>query len=233
MLCSARIENEIRALRETHFKITEQWTLSGLFGSTYPLLLCETYHYVKHSIPLMALACSKMNNFSVQRYLVQHMNEEYGHEQWALDDLEALGFPRERAEKCLPLQETAILVGTQLYVVNYMNPVGLMGYVYVMESMPPKRQVLRKVVDVYGLPISAMKFLLGHGEADQRHMVEIQQVLDSHVRTEDEIEAVIFSARSALSSLNNLFNRLQGDVLAAAFEAAQSEYRQPPTCKQA
>ncbi len=76
----------IQAIREGRFD------LEG-----YTWFLTQAYHHVKHTVPLM-MACGgrlpERLEF-VRKALVEYIEEEYGHHEWILNDLEACGEDKE------------------------------------------------------------------------------------------------------------------------------------------
>ena len=48
----------------------------------YVAFLCEAYHHVKHTFPLLALASAHTRDERYQAALVEYMNEERGHDLW-------------------------------------------------------------------------------------------------------------------------------------------------------
>jgi len=193
------------------------WLASGAFSLTYPALLVETYHYVKHSVSLMEYACELMSDTRMhseaKSYLKRHAREEAGHEEWLLDDLEALGFARRDVLNAVPLSETVSLIGTQLYVIRYLHPLGLFGYIYTMESRPPTKTALRQLRGL-GIPSRAMTFLERHGRFDVGHKHELAMVLDEYLTTTVVRSAAIVSATTGLSNINSLLRRIcVGDFL--------------------
>ncbi len=175
----SELERELAPLREEYRGIVNPWLVDGLFHVTYPALLVETYHYVKHSCSLMSHACARLapEEVTLQRYLAHHIAEEVSHEQWVLDDLETLGYNRGEVGESLPLPETISMIGSQLYVINYLDPKALIGYVYVMESMPPGKNLF-EYLEAAGIPRKAMSFLVNHGDADIVHRQELEAYAD-------------------------------------------------------
>jgi len=55
---SAELEAKLAPYRAEYQRIVNGWLESGAFGLTYPALLVETFHYVKHSCSLMSQASS-------------------------------------------------------------------------------------------------------------------------------------------------------------------------------
>lgn len=212
---SEELEAALSPYREEYRVVVNSWLRSGAFALTYPALLVETYHYVKHSCSLMSTACARLGreHAGLEQYLARHIAEEVGHEQWLLDDLERLGCDRAEVESSMPLAETMQLVGGQLYVINYLHPAGLLGYVYMMESQPPSPESLAHL-EALGVPAGALKFLSRHGEEDQTHRVELRDTLDAHFSAPPLRRAATASAVLGLSSVNRLFARIRsGDYV--------------------
>jgi pyrroloquinoline quinone (PQQ) biosynthesis protein C len=179
-------------------------------------LLLETFHYVKHSCALMDRAHDRLGpqHAALQAYLRTHRAEETGHEAWLLDDLAALGYDRAEAADSTPLAETVAMVGSQLYVIDYLHPAGLIGYIYVMESKPPTELFLSVLHERFGVPREAMNFLARHGEADLVHREELREILDSCFADPHARRAAVASATLGLSCVVRLFERLRlGDYL--------------------
>ena len=215
---SRELESKLAKYRADYRLIVNDWLESGAFGITYPALLVETFHYVRHSCSLMNYACAQLGHESLplQIYFARHIAEEVGHEEWLLNDLEKLGYNRLEVEASPPLAETINLVGSQLYVINYLHPAGLLGYVYLMESTPPSKTSLA-FLEAYGVKSGAMTFLSRHGQEDQRHRRELRDTLDTHF-TEPRIrEAAILSAVMGLSNVNRLLARVKRGKYADCF----------------
>lgn len=208
---SSELEQAIAPQRSEIRQLLRDWFWDGSFGLTYPALLVETFHYVKHSCSLMSRACSKLTheNREIQAYLAKHIAEEVGHEHWVLEDLEQLGFCTRAASSSPPLAETLNLIGSQLYVIDYLHPIGLLGYIYVMESEPPHLPTLKKLRELYGINERAMKFLITHGDADIQHRDELVHMLDHHVDDDQQRSAILMGATVGLANLTALLARVK------------------------
>jgi heme oxygenase len=213
---STELEGRLKPHREAYDATMQSWLLDGTFGITYPALLLETFHYVKHSCALMDRAHDRLGSEdgALRSYLRQHRAEETGHEAWLLNDLAVLGHDRAEAASSLPLAETVSMIGSQLYVIDYLHPAGLIGYVYVMESKPPTELFLSVLHEQFGVPREAMTFLERHGEADIVHRQELREILDTCFSDPNARRAAIASATLGLSCVVRLFERLRtGDYL--------------------
>ncbi len=65
----------------------------GMSVERYRKLLLELYHVVWHFNPVCAAAASRVpdTHAQVRYFLYEHMHEESGHEEWVMNDLEAVG----------------------------------------------------------------------------------------------------------------------------------------------
>lgn len=213
---STEVEVRLAPHREAFNATLNGWLGDGTYGITYPAFLLETFHYVKHSCALLDRARDRLGpqDETLRAYLQQHRAEETGHEAWLLDDLAVLGYDRAEAARSMPLAETVAMIGSQLYVIDYLHPAGLIGYVYVMESRPPTEALLTFLHEQFGVPREAMTFLARHGEADLVHREELREILDTCFTDPHARRAAISSATLGLSSVVRLFERLRtGDYL--------------------
>ena len=142
--------------------------------------LVQLYHYVRESCPLMELAAGGLdrNGAIFRSYLDRHTKEERGHERWVLGDLERLGVPRSLVRQSLPHVATMEMVGTQLYIINRVNPIAFLGYIFALESSPPTRASVDVLSQLFDVPASALTVLSRHAETDPKHLNELCEVVD-------------------------------------------------------
>ena len=164
----------------------------------YARLLVEIYHYVKHSTRLLALAASRLGPDQrrlFQRFL-EHAKEESGHEQWALGDLRALGANQDDVIASAPLPSTVALYAYQYYVIEHVNPIGLLGYIYALETLGSGSGAAmgNRVKTVLGVGDEAVTFLLGHGDSNVVHVEKLRALIDKHARAAVEQTVIRDSA---------------------------------------
>ena len=108
----------------------------------------QTYHYVSFACPLMEhmLAMKDRLPARMARYLEQNLVEEAGHEQWVLDDLERLGFERNRVRRSRPLRQTASLVGSQYFWIEKAEPAVCFGYMFTLERTEATPELHRTAI---------------------------------------------------------------------------------------
>src|SRR6478672_4254108 len=85
----------------------------GMPIERYRKLLLELYHVVWHFNPVSAAAASRMPDSlrQVRYFLYEHMHEESGHEEWVMNDLEAVGVTEASVLAHGPSLDTLALTG--------------------------------------------------------------------------------------------------------------------------
>jgi len=170
----------------------------------YPGLLLAAYSVMRGTVPVMERARDSADRVvkangdaacaALSRYLTAHIPEERGHDQWVLDDLQALGFDRRQMEKRLPSPASAAMVGAQYYWIDHVDPVAVLGYVAVVEGDPPREDDILAIVEQTGLPVEAFSNMLRHARLDPAHQAEFDEALDAMPLTERQWDIVGVSA---------------------------------------
>jgi pyrroloquinoline quinone (PQQ) biosynthesis protein C len=216
-----RAEAAVETDRREFLSRCSEFADMGGFGIAYAPLLVETYHYVSFSARLLGKAISRIpvTRHAIQHYLSEHLAEEVGHERWALADLQRLGISEEAVIRTSPLEPTQRLVANQLFMIEFVSPMSILGYIYAMESTPPNEDILTDIEKALDLPARCMTFLKGHSEKDATHREEIQDLLDSEKYGDAEADAIVRSAVLAYRDLGSLFS----DICAGRFDRDISE----------
>lgn len=184
----------------------------GLTLARYRRLLIELYHIVWHFNPLCAAAASRMPDAErdVRYFLYEHMHEESGHEQWVLNDLEAMGVSRAEATASKPGIYTSTLCGYNYWSADRGNPCSVLGMMYTLEV----------IASVYGGAFSAairealllegdqgVSFVSSHATMDAQHMIELRQVLNT-VAAPESRAAVVASTMVNFHHFTRMFESL-------------------------
>ncbi len=186
--------------------------VDGLGGNisrdTYIAYLTEAYHHVSHTVRFlmaMGLRVPESKKF-LHAAVAEYVEEEVGHEEWILNDIEAAGGNKEQARTSVPNLETQVLIAYNYDYINRKNPVGFLGMVFMLEST--STQIANKGADAVkqklNLPQKAFSYLYSHGEIDIEHMKFLEQTLDKISDPEDQ-KAIIEVAQNTF--------RLFADVL--------------------
>ena len=157
---------------------------NGLPLERYRNLLLELYHVVWHFNPVCAAAASRVGDAhkQVRYFLYDHMNEEKGHEEWVINDLDAMGVKVEQALAYQPSQYLLALNGYNYWSADRRHPCSVLGMMYTLEV----------VASVYGGPMTAaitdslllqgdrgISFISSHATMDAEHMAELRVILNT------------------------------------------------------
>ena len=112
-------------------------------------------------------------------YLEEHVDEEIGHDETLLDDLEFLGVDRASALARMPSPAVAALVGSQYYWIVHHHPVAFLGFVALMEGYPPTAELIETLIERTGFPPEAFRTYVEHGDLDPGHRDHLDETLDS------------------------------------------------------
>ena len=171
----------------------------------YPEYLITVHCVIRASVPLMLSAHDRSKAMAPDHvaealapYLERHIEEERGHDEWVLEDLEALGIDRSEVLSRVPSQSVACMIGSQYYWTLHFHPVTLLGYLAVTEGYPTPPQLIEQLVRRTGLPRSAFRTLVEHAELDSGHGDEIDQMIDSLPLLREHEEAIGLSAMSSV-----------------------------------
>src|SRR6476661_8358102 len=108
---------------------------NGMPVERYRALLLELYHVVWHFNPVCAAAASRMpdTHRQIRYHLYEHMHEELGHEEWVMNDLAAVGVPREQVLAHAPSPFTLALNGYNYWAADRRHPCSALGMLYALE----------------------------------------------------------------------------------------------------
>jgi len=184
---SRRLREKIRLVRGPLDAVAETLWSHPRLREIYPEFLFRNHSVIRSSVPLMQAAaaqCEKMLDSDpvaggMLAYLRQHIPEETGHDEWVLDDLEALGFRREDVLRRIPPPSAAALAGAQYYWIRHVHPVALLGFIAVLEGTPPDVEFFEQTADRIGVPRRAFSNLLLHGKLDPRHRDDLDHALNA------------------------------------------------------
>jgi heme oxygenase len=178
----------------------------------YADYLRNVYAYAAHSAKVIALAASRCMNShpELARYLLHHAEEEQGHDDWALADLADLGFSKAEVLAVDPVPSCSAMIGFEYYTAAYDNPVGLFGWLYVLESMGDDlgSHVSAAINQALGLEGKALRFLAGHGINDVAHTADLTDRISRLVQEPQDIRAVAHVAEVMALLYTGIFREI-------------------------
>lgn len=216
-----RLVLETSAAR-AQFATTPQ-LLAGLSGhitrADYLAYLTQAFHHVRHTVPLMQEARSRIAHRPVLvAALDDYIVEETGHEYWILDDINTVGGNGAVVAKSGPGDATKAMTDYAYRTVREGNPAAFFGMVYVLESISiaMASQGAGALQKSLGLPDTAFRYLTSHGALDQEHMVFFENLM-GQIDDVDDQQAIIDMANAMFGLFADLFS---GIVLENANVAA-------------
>ncbi|EPI5802492.1 iron-containing redox enzyme family protein [Vibrio parahaemolyticus] len=122
-----------------------------------------------------------------------HIDEEEGHELWALQDILFLGDKTEIDIFQDVFPETKVIVSTQHDRLNRLPLVGFLGYSFYLELLIATQSfgLLTALNGVLGTTPSDHKFIYYHYLVDQGHAVDNIELLDRMICNEEDYKEVI------------------------------------------
>lgn len=169
----------------------------GMTIERYRKLLLELYHVVWHFNPVCAAAASRVPDAQrqVRYFLYEHMHEESGHEEWVMNDLEAVGVGQADTRAYQPSVHTLALTGYNYWSADRRHPCSVLGMMYALEV----------IASVYGGTFSSaireslllqgdrgVSFISSHATMDMEHMAMLRKLLNT-VDDDATREAVVES----------------------------------------
>lgn len=183
---SARLRTALGLLLPSLTRTSRNFWDHESLALLYPRYLVMIHSTIRASVPLMETALAVTRERYqwdpvcevLEDYLVKHIPEELGHDQWVLEDLERLGVPTDVALKAMPSPSVAALVGSQYYYIHHVHPVLLLGYIAVLEGYPPLESLAIEAARRTGYPIEAFRTLRKHANLDPFHRQDLDRTLD-------------------------------------------------------
>ena len=178
---------------------------------SYTAFLSQAYHHVRHTVPLMMACGARLPSRLewLRGAVCEYIEEEYGHEQWILNDIKACGGDWEGVRDGRPSLSIELMVAYLYDLIARGNPVGLFGMVNVLEgtSIALATQAAGTIQSTLALPDKAFSYLSSHGALDQDHMVTYRNLMDRLDDPADQ-EAVIHAAKVVYRLYTGMFESL-------------------------
>ena len=144
------------------------------------------HQIIRATVPLTIAAAKRTRELRgdplaepLAAYLDEHVDEERGHDDTLLDDLELLGIGRADVLALVPPPSVAELVGAQYYWLLHHHPLMFLGFVGVMEGYPPTPELVELLIERTGYPPEAFQTFAEHAELDPGHRDHLDRVLDT------------------------------------------------------
>ncbi|CAN5487282.1 iron-containing redox enzyme family protein [soil metagenome] len=184
--------------------------------ASYLSFLGQAYHHVHHTVPLMRaclLALPEQKRW-LEDPLREYIEEELGHDQWILDDIEASGGDARAVENGEPDLAVDIMVAYAYDLISRRNPLGFFGMVHVLEGTSVALALLaaQKIQEHLELPDRAFSYLRSHGTLDREHVSHFEQLMNRIDDPNDQLD-IVHAARAFYRLYADVFRSLPMPVL--------------------
>jgi pyrroloquinoline quinone (PQQ) biosynthesis protein C len=210
----------LRSVRERVFsELSDVRALKALFAGTpdrtaYVRYLINAYHYAQYSPKVMAMAAARCTDThpELATYLLRHADEEQGHHKWALEDLRDFGTGEAEARATRPVPSCSAMIGYVHYVAAYANPVGLFGWMYVLEAVGNDLGAVtaQRLKASLGSGGRGLRFVARHGVSDADHAKELAGQIEAFVRDADMAD-VCYVAEVVAELYVRMFREIGGE----------------------
>jgi len=181
----------------------------------YVAFLTQAYHHVRHTVPLLMAVGARVpdRHAWLREAILHYLEEEAGHDEWILNDIERAGGDRAAAAASQPAVATEAMVAYAYDTVMRRNPLGFFGMVHVLEGTSVKLALnaAGRIQQAVGLPTNAFTYLKSHGELDQEHINDLAGILERFTDHDDR-QAVIGCARGIYWLYGQMFRGLESAV---------------------
>ena len=214
-------ETETERAELMQLALIQQGGQGNISLQTYIAFLTQAYHHVKHTTPLLMACGGRLpGKYEWLRTAIgEYIEEEMGHQEWVLNDIEACGADKE-AVRASSTPETSACLATEVMVayaydmINRVNPVGFFGMVLVLEgtSTAVATQAGEKIMQHLNLPKKAFSYLLSHGSLDISH-VSFYESLVNQITDADDQACLIHSAKIFYQLYGDIFRTIQAQTM--------------------
>ena len=189
---------------------------------TYLAFLGQAYHHVKHTTPLLMACGSRVPHEKewLRDAMAEYVDEEVGHQEWILNDINACGGDAEQVRRAQPGAAAELMVAYAYHTIDRGNPVGFLGMVLVLEgtSVRVATEAAANLKRNLGLPAQAFSYLSSHGSLDVSHMDFYRDLVNRLDDPRDQ-DCVIHCAKRFYGLYGDVFRTLPLALNAAAHAA--------------
>ena len=203
-------KNESENLQQ--IELIQKALIGEISLKTYVNYLTQAFHHVKHTEPLLILTGSKVpyDKEFIRNALAEYIEEELGHQEWILNDIENCGFDKEEARKSKPNRATDLMVSYAYDYVNRKNPIGFFGMVFVLEGTSTQiaTNAAGSIMNSLGLKKNCCSYLLSHGALDIKHMDFFANLINK-IDDKNDQEAIIDMAKTMFYLFGEMFKSIK------------------------
>ena len=101
--------------------ILHQVLAGGISLASYQAFLAQAYHHVKHTVPLLMACGARLPERLewLREAIAEYIEEEYGHQEWILNDIRACGGDAEAVRRAALFQHYRQAIDACLAAVTF------------------------------------------------------------------------------------------------------------------
>ena len=191
--------------------IIQKCFAADITNDDYIAFLSQAFHHVKHTVPLLMAVGTRLNDKQewIREAVAEYIEEEIGHQEWILNDIEACGGNKEQVRHSQPAFETEMMVAYAYDLVNRVNPLGFFGMVHVLEgtSVAVADNAADAIQNALGLPKNAFSYLRSHGSIDIEHVKFFEDLMNK-IEDKDTQDLIVNSAKKFFRLYADIFRNL-------------------------
>lgn len=195
------------------------WSLieeNGFNFDIYEQLMHEIYFYTRHNSINQATASYQGNpdEISLLKFVFKHALEELGHEKMVLHDMQSVGLNLPNTATHSPLPATTALIGYLYHVALVHGPKARLGYSFWAEDVYRHIDfLLQDMRQSLGLKDKNMSFFVSHSTIDQKHSIEVNEMIRKFVKTDIEVKQICEVTETTLYLTGELMEQVAESYL--------------------
>lgn len=175
----------------------------------YAAYLRETYHMVRHTSRMLALAAAKCEDDrrDLRDWFITQTDEENNHDVFCIKDLQNMGFDPVLVLAGSPHHGSWTLVCQNYFMATYGNPTGILGVASITEGLGASiaGSMADLLVSSYGYDTKTVTFMRSHSGFDAKHLEECKDAINHLVKTDEDFEAVLQGRKMTIISYAQMF----------------------------
>jgi len=207
-------EKEKKSLYDT--QIIKDAISGNVTIGEYIYFLSQAYHHVKYTAKLMMymgslLSISNKNFLKASR---EYINEEYGHEEWILNDISNSSYDKEKVKNSVPNIHTKLIISYAYDLISRKNPLCFFGMVYVLEgtSIELADKAANAIKKSLNLNNNSFSYLVSHGSLDKDHVLFFENLMNE-IKLESDQCDIIESAKDFFYLYKNILHSVKNPHL--------------------
>jgi long-chain acyl-CoA synthetase len=221
MMFFDQLQKETATEREALYGVPQ--IVDGMRGAisreSYIAYLAQAYHHVKHTLPLLMAAGSRIppEKEWLRRIFAEYIGEETGHEEWILSDIKLAGGDADAVRNASSSLPVELMTAYAYDLVMRRNPVGFFGMVFVLEgtSTALATHAAEAIQKSLNLKKDCFSYLLSHGSLDISHMQFFEKNMNRITDPQDQ-QDIIHTAKVIYHLFAEMFRTIPHEPKEAA-----------------